>query len=192
MATVWRSWLSLHCFIWRCFRGSASFRCTTATGLQVELGLVPCLQEEWLGLWWVAPPLGQSAAWWCCSLVHLSLAPVETELLTCTELRGIWGSQPYPRSSQMVVWVTVSIPLFSVLKNFGYFSFSYLKTLQNRVVSLCFGTVLPMQTCLRWLMRLCARWFVPPASVWTRQPVPSRGEGDAAALKHPRAYSLLV
>lgn len=179
------NWLSLHCFIWRCFRGTASLRCTTATGSQVNLGIFSCLLEEWLDLWLVAVPLRQSATWWCCSLVHLRLAPIKTELLTCTELHDIGGSHWYPCFSQTLVWIIVSSLPFSLLNNFSYW-----RTLQNHVVLLCFGPTLPTQTCLG-LMQLRVWWFVPTASVWTMKPVSNR-EGDAAALKHPRAYSLLV
>lgn len=112
---LYMNWLSLHCFIWRCFRGTASLCCTTTTGSQVNLGIFSCLLEERLDLWLVALPLRQSATWWCCSLVHLRLAPIKTELLTCTELHDFCGSHWYPCFSQMLVWIIVSSLPFSLI-----------------------------------------------------------------------------
>lgn len=103
---------------------------------------------------------------------------VRTELLTCAGL-CIPGGLGGTLFSQMLVWVHISVQPFPLINNFNYFNSSYLNTLQNHVVLLCFRTTPPMHMCLGW-MRSCQK-FVPTASMCTMKPVPDRG--GAAALK---------
>lgn len=103
---------------------------------------------------------------------------VRTELLTCAGL-CIPGGLGGTLFSQMLVWVHISIQPFPLINNFNYFNSSYLNTLRNHVVLLCFRTTPPMHMCLGW-MRSCQK-FVPTASMCTMKPVPNRG--GAAALK---------
>lgn len=107
---------------------------------------------------------------------------VKTELLTCVGL-CIPGGTLF---SQMLLWVPISVQPFPLISNFNYFNSSSLHTLQNHVVLV----QLSRCKCVWAGCRQSYQKFVPTASMWTMKPVPN--QGDAAALKHPRAYSLFV